>query len=303
MDCSVKKPISQLKPNPQTGLQDTAEKPSDDPNDDEEQCSSESDDESTLESLKKKIQELERIKNKKKKRQEFKAKESRLRALISSLQKEIENLDKEETSNCPVFDENSDERKSSTKTATPWKTVVKKPRSSTKNGSPSTKAGALLLMNIKRSVHKIIIDSKKTGYLIPREFLDDFLETVGAELDSNIGVSAKFFPIYLNFRVFNQLLFLTSDNYKDRERVLEYIKYFGPPKWAGLSTLMYKYRVNCSFYLTDQVKENLGYTKMSPEDFKTFESFYEEGWISFLDLVNDEVIPHDEVRPLFGKLL
>jgi hypothetical protein len=201
-----------------------------------------------------------------------------------------------------------------------WATVVKKSSSSTKNkGTSSTenkdtsstenkdtssiKARAPLLMELPHDVHKIIVESAEKGYKILPEFLEAFFESVAMKLELNSNVFAKFFPIYLNFRVFNQLFYLTMNNADNRERVLEYIKYFGPPKWAGLSALMDKYGVKCSFYMTEQVKENLAYTKMSPKDFKKFETYYERGWISFLDLTTGKVIPHDEVRPLFGKLL
>ena len=197
-----------------------------------------------------------------------------------------------------------------------WTAVVKKGTSSTEKKTPATKTGtsstkteAPRTMEISGSVHELIVASKKRGFRIPKGFLADFFSTVEMELELNSNVFAKFFPIYLNYRVLNQLLYLTRNDAYDRERVLEYIKYFGPPKWVnkpngeGLHTLMDEYEASCSFYMTEQVEENLGYTRMSPEDFEKFEEYYNVGWISFLNLATGEVIPLDDVRPLFGKLL
>ena len=335
MECSQKpvtrslKPITSLKPI-KTGWNNTPphspkkneknlENFSEDKVNDKEQCSEESTNATTLEGLMLKIRELEETMIKKKKRQEFEAKKSKLLKRVQELENEIKKLDELNTPNssfdtrsCTIASE-SEEKKNAIKDVHEmkanklnWKTVVKKSPSPTEKKDP-------LSMEISSSVHELILASKKRGFLIPKEFLSDFFKTVEMKLELNSNVFAKFFPIYLNYRVLNQLFYLTRDDTVKREKVLKYIKYFGPPKWVefytreglskGLHTLMDDYEVECSFYMTDLVKEKLGYTKMSHEDLDKFEKYYALGWISFLDLTTDKVIPCDKVKSLFGQLL
>ena len=343
IQCSVAKPIKQLERIPQserTGwdtpplspkedsketplslkevLQDTVEKPSEGQKNGEQQCSDEKEvadlRNKELKALHRRTEELNNLVNQRVEELKFESKKEELLNKIQELESQLKNLNKgglskDPSINIPSKEEKEEERKEEphdikSTTASPWTTVVNKGSSSTKKKiSFPPKNVHSTILELSGDMQKNIGSLKEHGKKAPKNFLQKFIKEVSLALSQVKDAEVVHFNFYINARALKQLIYEAKKCGK-LDTLLKYVTYFQPPKWYEICWVWtFHNDVPLQFFMTEQVKTNMGYTRMSPEDILTFKDYYADGWISFLDLTTGKVIPCEELSPLFGKLL
>lgn len=322
--CSVK-PISQLAPIPKSGKtgwdtsplspkedsKETVEKPSEGQTNGEQQCSNEKDfadlRKKEIEALHRRNKELNNLVNQKVEELKFESEKAELLNKNKELERKLKNLNewglsKDPSINIPSKEEREEERKEEphdikSTTVMPWTTVVK-----TRTSSPSKNVHSTIL-KLSNDMQKNIGSLKERRKKAPENFLLNFIKEVSLALSQVKNSEVVHFNFYINARALKQLIHEAKKCGK-LDTLLKYVTYFQPPKWHEICWVWtFHNDVPLQFFMTEQVKTNMGYTRMSPEDIQTFKDYYAEGWISFLDPTTGEVIPCEELSPLFGKLL